>query len=137
MTTSDNEKRDKDLQQAETYLNAGSEARKDGKLDQAASAFGEAETRFRLAGDLKRAGESCSLLAAAQVQNRMPEQAISSYQRAARLYAALGIAQVFLRQQRWDESLKHCKMTFLCLTQSHDQPAQADALLIQEFAHQG
>jgi tetratricopeptide (TPR) repeat protein len=80
------EKREKDLQQAETYLNAGSKARNDGKLGQAADAFEEAERRFRLAGDRKRAGESCSLLAAAQVQNTMPRQAIRSYQRALRLY---------------------------------------------------
>src|SRR5438874_967902 len=86
MTTSDKEKREQDLQQAETCLNAGSEACNDGKLDQAADAFGEAERRFRLAGDVKRAGESCSLLAAAQLQHNMPEQAIRSYQRALRLY---------------------------------------------------
>src|SRR6266566_3212959 len=90
MTTSDKEKREKDLQQAETCLNAGSEACKDGKLDQAADAFGEAETRFRLAGDVKRAGDSCSLLAAAQVQHTMPEQAIRSYQRALELYKEAG-----------------------------------------------
>src|SRR5690349_6818720 len=90
MITPDKEKREKDLQQAETYLNAGSEARKDGKLGQAADAFGEAERRFRLAGDLKRAGESRSLLAAAQLQNNMPEQAIRSYQRARRVYKEAG-----------------------------------------------
>ena len=90
MTTSDKEKREKGLQQAETYLNAGSEARNDGKLDQAADAFGEAERRFRLAGDMERAGDSCSLLAAVQLQNNMPEQAIRSYQRALQLYKEAG-----------------------------------------------
>lgn len=60
MTTSDKEKREKDLQQAETYLNAGSEARKDGKLDQAADAFGSARrgTRGRTAFKSEARGTS-------------------------------------------------------------------------------
>jgi Soluble NSF attachment protein, SNAP len=86
MTLSDKEKREKDLRQAETYLITGSQAGKDGKRSQAAEAFSEAERCFRLAGEMERAGKSCSLLAATQWQNNLPEQAIRSYQRAPQLY---------------------------------------------------
>ena len=57
MTTADNEKKEKDRRQAEQRLQVGLEGYKSGKLDQATEAFGDAEIRFRLVGDFKRAGD--------------------------------------------------------------------------------
>src|SRR5436309_14771238 len=71
---------------AEQRLQAGIEAYNDGKMDSAAEAFSDAEIRFRLLGDYKRAGDSRSMLADVQRQNNMLEQAIGSYRRAIKLY---------------------------------------------------
>src|SRR5215471_21245453 len=83
MTTEDKKK---EVAAAEQRLQAGIEAYSDGKLDVAAQAFGDAEIRFRLLGDFKRAGDSRSLLAEVQRQNNQFELAVNSYQRAMQLY---------------------------------------------------
>ena len=55
---------------------------KSGKLDQATEAFGDAEIRFRLVGDFKRAGDARSMIADIQRENNQFQQALNSYQRA-------------------------------------------------------
>ena len=75
-----------DVKAAEARFQAGIEALQDGKLDVAREAFGDAEIRFRLVGDFKRAGDSRVLIADAQRQNNMLEQAANSYQKAIALY---------------------------------------------------
>ena len=87
MTTQDKEK---DKTAAEQRLQAGIEAYSNGKLEAAAEAFGDAEIRFRLLGDFKRAGDSRSMLADVQRQNNKLEQAVNSYQRAMKLYRDAG-----------------------------------------------
>src|SRR3989440_6471128 len=86
MTTQSNDKQEKDRQQAENRLQSGLEAYYGGKLDKAAEAFGDAEIRFRLLGDFKRAGDARSMLADVQRQNNQLEQAVNSYQRAIKFY---------------------------------------------------
>src|SRR5581483_3417702 len=90
MTTAENEKKEKDRQQAERRFQSAIEAYNDGQLDKAAEAFGDAEIRFRLAGDFKRAGDSRSMIAEIQRQNNTLEQAINSYQRAMKFYRDAG-----------------------------------------------
>src|ERR1700693_4621927 len=75
-----------DVNTAEKRFRDGIEALQDGKLEVASEAFNDAEIRFRLAGDFKRAGDSRALIADAQSQNNMLEQAPNSYQRAMKLY---------------------------------------------------
>src|SRR2546426_6057313 len=75
---------------AEKRLKEGIDAFYDGKLDAAAEAFGDAEIRFRLLGDFKRAGDSRSMLADVQRENNRLEQAVNSYQRAIKLYRDAG-----------------------------------------------
>ena len=75
---------------AEKRLQTGMDSFNDGRLDKAAEAFSDAEIRFRLLGDFKRAGDSRSLLADVQRQNNQLEQATSSYQRAMKLYRDAG-----------------------------------------------
>src|SRR5262252_6570613 len=87
MTTEDKKK---EVAAAEQRLQAGIEAYSDGKLDVAAQAFGDAEIRFRLLGDFKRAGDSRSVLADVQRQNNQLDQAINSYHRAIKLYQDAG-----------------------------------------------
>jgi tetratricopeptide (TPR) repeat protein len=84
MTTSENS--NKDLQQAEQRLNTAFTAYNEGKLDKATEAFGDAEIRFRLGGDLKRAGDARSMIADIQRTANQFDQALNSYQRAKRLY---------------------------------------------------
>src|SRR5436190_160240 len=86
MATQDNATTEKDRQKAEKRLQDGIEAYNDGKLDKAAEAFGDAEIRFRLIGDFKRAADSRAMIADVQRQNNALEQAINSYQRAIKLY---------------------------------------------------
>ena len=57
-----------DVKAAEARFQAGIEALQDGKLDVAKEAFSDAEIRFRLVGDFKRAGDSRVLIADAQRQ---------------------------------------------------------------------
>ena len=71
-----------DTTAAEQSWQKGIEALNEGKLDVASEAFTDAEIRFRMAGDYKRAGDSRSLLADTQRQNNMLEKAVGSYQRA-------------------------------------------------------
>src|SRR6266516_3327453 len=71
-----------DEKTAENRLQAGIDAFYAGKLDMAAEVFSDAEIRFRLLGDFKRAGDSRSMLADVQRQNNLLEQAANSYQRA-------------------------------------------------------
>src|SRR5579859_3135488 len=75
---------------AEMRLQAGMAAYSEGKLEAAADAYIEAEKLFRQAGDVKRAGDSRSLLADVQRENNLLEQAISSYRRAMKLYREAG-----------------------------------------------
>ena len=75
-----------DVKAAEARFQAGIEALQDSKLDVAREAFSDAEIRFRLVGDFKRAGDSRALIADAQRQNNMLEQAANSYQKAITLY---------------------------------------------------
>ena len=75
---------------AESRLQAGIDALNDGKMEAAADAFIEAEKQFRQMGDLKRAGDSRALLADIQRDNNLIEQAITSYQRAMKLYREAG-----------------------------------------------
>ena len=75
-----------DVKAAEQRFQDGIEATQEGRLDRAVEAFGDAEIRFRLAGDFKRAGDSRVLIADAQRQNTMLEQATNSYQKAIKLY---------------------------------------------------
>src|SRR5579864_7481336 len=75
---------------AEKHLQAGIDAYNDGKFEAAADAFVAAEKLFRQIGDLKRAGDSRSMLADVQRENNLVEQAITSYQRAMKLYAEAG-----------------------------------------------
>src|SRR5438045_9725102 len=75
---------------AEMRLQAGIDAYNDGQLEVAADAFVEAEKLFRQMGDLKRAGDSRSMLADVQRENNLVEQAITSYQRAMQLYREAG-----------------------------------------------
>jgi tetratricopeptide (TPR) repeat protein len=86
MTTPDNTKFEIDRQQAEKRLQAGIEAYNDGNLPKAIEALGDAEIRFRLIGDFKRAGDSRSMAADAQHESKQFEQALNSYQRAKNLY---------------------------------------------------
>ena len=58
MTPTENGKKEIDLQQAEQRFNAAFTAYNEGKLDKATEAFGDAEIHFRVAGDLKRAGDA-------------------------------------------------------------------------------
>ena len=108
MTTPNKEK---DRQQAEKRLQTGLEAYNDGNLEKASEAFGDAEIRFRLIGDMKRAGDSRALLADVQRQNNLPEQAISSYQRAIKLYKdanrPLNEAQSTLEMGHVERQLAH------------------------------
>src|SRR5579864_2503858 len=85
MTTQETEKL-----RAEKSLQDGIEAYNDGKLERAAETFADAEIRFRFLGDVKRAGDSCSMLADAQRQNNQLKQAVVSYQRAVKLYQEAG-----------------------------------------------
>src|SRR5439155_21656778 len=75
-----------DEQAAEKRLQAGVDAFYDGKLDVAAEAFSDAEIRFRLLGDFKRAGDSRAMLADVQRQNNQLELSANSYVKAMRLY---------------------------------------------------
>src|SRR5260370_38573738 len=75
-----------DVKAAEKRFQDGIEAAQDGKLDAAIEAFSDAEIRFRLAGESKRAGDSRALMADAQRQSAMLEQAANSYQKAIKLY---------------------------------------------------
>src|SRR6266852_4005478 len=75
-----------DVKAAEKRFQDGIEAAQDGKLDAAIEAFSDAEIRFRLAGDFKRAGDSRALMADAQRQSAMLEQAANSCQKAIKLY---------------------------------------------------
>jgi tetratricopeptide (TPR) repeat protein len=84
--TQDQEKQTQDRQLAEKRQQDGFRAFNEGKLDKAIEAFGDAEIRFRLIGDLKKAGDCRSLIAEAQSQNGEIERAINSYQRASKLY---------------------------------------------------
>jgi len=86
MTIQDNDQREKDRQLAQKRLQAGLKAYQADQLDQAIEAFGDAETRFRLIGDFKQAGDCRALIADVQRQNAAFEQAINSYQRAIKLY---------------------------------------------------
>src|SRR6266704_4556958 len=79
-----------DKSAAERRLQAGIDAYSQGKPDAAAEAFVEAEKQFRQMGDLKRAGDSRSLLADVQRENNLIEQAITSYQRAMKTYRDAG-----------------------------------------------
>src|SRR5713226_5393030 len=88
MTTQDKAAQDKT--DAEKRFQAGIDAYNEGKLDVAAEAFTDAEIRFRLLGDFKRAGDSRSMLADVQLQNNALEQAVISYQRAMKLYRDAG-----------------------------------------------
>jgi tetratricopeptide (TPR) repeat protein len=83
---SENGKKATDLQQAERRLSTAFTAYNEGKLDKATEAFGDAEIHFRLVGDLKRAGDARSMIADIQRASNQFEQALSSYQRAKRLY---------------------------------------------------
>src|SRR5437868_14958828 len=80
-----------DVTAAEKRLQAGIDAFNDGKLDRAAEAFNDAEIRFRLLGDFKRAGDARSMLADVQRQNNQLEQAVNSYQRAVKFYRDAGL----------------------------------------------
>src|SRR5947209_5801603 len=84
MSTQD--QKEQNIQAAEQRLQKGIEALNDGKLDIAAEAFSDAEIRFRMTGDFKRAGDSRSLLAEVERQNNQLEKATNSYARARRLY---------------------------------------------------
>src|SRR5215470_4074821 len=75
-----------DVNAAERRLQAGITALNNGTLDIAAEALSDAEIRFRLLGDFKRAGDSRTMLADVQRQNNQLEQAANSYQKAMRLY---------------------------------------------------
>src|SRR5438477_9182690 len=77
---------------AEKHLQTGIDAYNDGKFEAAADAFVAAEKLFRQIGDLKRAGDSRSMLADVQRENNLVEQAITSYQRAMKLYGEAGRA---------------------------------------------
>ncbi len=79
-----------DVNAAEKRLQAGITAFNNGTLDIAAEAFSDAEVRFRLLGDFKRAGDSRTMLADVQRQNNMLEQAANSYQRAMNFYRDAG-----------------------------------------------
>src|SRR5579875_1250192 len=77
---------EQDSKAAERRFDKGIEAFNDGKLDVAAEAFGDAEIRFRLAGDFKRAGDSRMMIADVQRQLNQLEQATISYQKARNHY---------------------------------------------------
>src|SRR5215469_7215796 len=79
-----------DVNAAERRLQAGITALNNGTLDIAAEAFSDAEIRFRLLGDFKRAGDARSMLADVQRQNNQLEQAVNSYQRAMKFYRDAG-----------------------------------------------
>lgn len=79
-----------DTTSAEKRLQDGIDAFSAGKFETAASAFVEAEKQFRQASDLKRAGDSRSLLADMQRENNLIEQAVTSYRRAINLYKEAG-----------------------------------------------
>ncbi len=71
---------------AQKRLQAGIEAYNEGQSEKAADAFVEAEKLFRQIGDLKRAGDSRSLLGDLQRENGLFDQAITTYRRAMKLY---------------------------------------------------
>jgi tetratricopeptide (TPR) repeat protein len=75
-----------DVKAAEQRFQDGIAAIQEGNLERAVVAFGDAEIRFRLAGDFKRAGDSRQLIADAQRQNSLLEQATNSYTKAIKLY---------------------------------------------------
>src|SRR3954452_2071859 len=77
---------EQDIKIAEKRFDKGIEALNDGKLDAAAEAFGDAEIRFRLAGEFKRAGDSRMLIADVQRQLNQFEKATNSYQKARNHY---------------------------------------------------
>src|SRR6266446_723846 len=79
-----------DEKAAEKRLQVGIDAYYDSKFDIAAEAFSDAEIRFRLLGDFKRAGDARSMLADVQRQNNQLEQAVNSYQRAMKFYRDAG-----------------------------------------------
>src|SRR5438552_18859973 len=79
-----------DEKAAEKRLQAGIDAFYNGKLDIAAEAFTDAEIRFRLLSDFKRAGDSRTMLADVQRQNNQLEQAANSYLKARRYYRDAG-----------------------------------------------
>ncbi len=53
----DQGKKEKERQTGERRFQDGVEAYNDGQLEKATEAFGDAEIRFRLIGDFKRAGD--------------------------------------------------------------------------------
>jgi tetratricopeptide (TPR) repeat protein len=73
-------------QRAEKRFQDGVEADSANALDRATEAFGDAEERFHLLGDVKRVADSCSMLADVYRQKNQLEQAVVSYQRAMKLY---------------------------------------------------
>src|SRR5450755_2401267 len=86
----DQAKKENDRQRAEKRYQDGITAYNDGKLDSAIEALSDAEIRFRLASDFKRAADSRALIADVQRENSALEPAINSYQRAAKMYRDAG-----------------------------------------------
>src|SRR5215472_6888313 len=139
MTTQDKQN---DLAAAEQRFQAGIEAYSDSKLDVASQAFTDAEIRFRLLGDFKRAGDSRTMLAEVQRQNNQLEQAANSYQKAMRLYkdanrplneaeSALSVGHVqrqLAHLDRAQESYQHAWNLFVDLGNSQGQGNVAMAL---------
>ena len=77
---------EQDIKAAERRFDKGIEAFNDGKLDVASEAFSDAEIRFRLTGDFKRAGDSRMMIADVQRQLNQFEKATVSYQKARNQY---------------------------------------------------
>src|SRR5947209_10067 len=115
-----------DRSAAERRFQAGIDAFNDGKMEAAADALIDAEKQFRQIGDLKRAGDSRAMLADVQRENNLVEQALTSFQRAMKLYReaelplneanmALAIGHLERQQAHLDraqESYKHAQQLY-------------------------
>src|SRR5579875_3229755 len=71
-------------------LEAGTNAARDGRLEEAAEALLLAESLFHQANDPEREGQARAELAEVQRQSGAPEQAIASYEKAISLFAESG-----------------------------------------------
>src|SRR5579883_821565 len=125
MTTADNNKQVQDRQLAEKRFQVGIDAYANGKLEPASEAFNDAEIRFRLIGDFKRAGDARSLIADVQQQQNQLEAAINSYQRAARFYRD---ADRPLQEAQTLLALGHIERQLAHLDRAQDAYKQAEQL---------
>lgn len=92
MTISDKERREKELQQAEAYLNTGSEARNNGELERAQADYQKAENLYRANGKPQGQGNATLALGHIAWQRGLLDEAADYYRQAAHFFQQAGDA---------------------------------------------